>query len=777
MVSERRRPLGCRQGRVYNKQPSSILSKMKMAIYWHNDAAVDVILKTKEEKDAELDKKIEALRKKNEVLMKRYQEIEEDKKRAELEGMAVTTRKNRPENLTITITKAPNEKRVVSEKRVFGGASNLRGCETDAGQRFSVGRGQRLRKFVVEESKAKEWEERRKQNIEKMNEEMEKIAEYERSQQEGKVDKNPVRNFLDDRRRSGPLPDGDKRVVNRRNVRNWGGPDFEMVKSGIEKKRWEKGWQEGGLPAQKGTVDMTLLMTGRERAEYVRWKKEREQIDQERLARHKNSKGEWKRAWDANKTEDMRRWCRTRGSRKCPEWERFREDFAVENELGFHKRKGGRNTRKCSVRFQHYDTRVGSTINAQTYALFALVGRHYIGLRSLDDGNHSDKTKEVFPWSEATDSSKSKGKDRLTGRARSFNRLDIKDKIEIQRDTGEQWVESVTEEHKKQKVNEDEELWRNADLDVVMFDWQEAEEGTDDWMNGEWEPVETRDPQASSFDHKKVHRALVNAEGTVSKPRPCSSKLGNLPLAKELMQISPILHHNISKKTNSDSSSENGVSGHAVLSGSDVQDLEESGNVLKYCSSSDTCKLSKSVLAAFDEISNQLSATEDHLPLEDRNLLGLELSDCPNILDDNSAALEKNVSIAVCDEERKKCYSAVDIATKGLAKGMKLQDQFAEEATGKLQSALITESAETLQSEQETSAPACKVGNGYSGLHPEKYQEELSEENLRNDIDFKDGKEASGDSAVDLKPSTKILPDAAILDITNTIIGMMIKEK
>ncbi|XP_078419103.1 uncharacterized protein LOC144693263 isoform X18 [Cetorhinus maximus] len=690
---------GCRQGRVYNKQPSSILSKMKMAIYWHNDAAVDVILKTKEEKDAELDKKIEALRKKNEVLMKRYQEIEEDKKRAELEGMAVTTRKNRPENLTITITKAPNEKRVVSEKRVFGGASNLRGCETDAGQRFSVGRGQRLRKFVVEESKAKEWEERRKQNIEKMNEEMEKIAEYERSQQEGKVDKNPVRNFLDDRRRSGPLPDGDKRVVNRRNVRNWGGPDFEMVKSGIEKKRWEKGWQEGGLPAQKGTVDMTLLMTGRERAEYVRWKKEREQIDQERLARHKNSKGEWKRAWDANKTEDM-----------------FREDFAVENELGFHKRKGGRNTRKCSVRFQHYDTR--------------------------DDGNHSDKTKEVFPWSEATDSSKSKGKDRLTGRARSF-KLDIKDKIEIQRDTGE----------------------------------QEAEEGTDDWMNGEWEPVETRDPQASSFDHKKVHRALVNAEGTVSKPRPCSSKLGNLPLAKELMQISPILHHNISKKTNSDSSSENGVSGHAVLSGSDVQDLEESGNVLKYCSSSDTCKLSKSVLAAFDEISNQLSATEDHLPLEDRNLLGLELSDCPNILDDNSAALEKNVSIAVCDEERKKCYSAVDIATKGLAKGMKLQDQFAEEATGKLQSALITESAETLQSEQETSAPACKVGNGYSGLHPEKYQEELSEENLRNDIDFKDGKEASGDSAVDLKPSTKILPDAAILDITNTIIGMMIKEK
>ncbi|XP_067847193.1 coiled-coil domain-containing protein 9-like isoform X2 [Heptranchias perlo] len=697
------------------------------------DAALDVILKTKEEKDAELDKKIEALRKKNEALMKRYREIEEDKKRAELEGMAVTTRKNKPENLTITITKAPNEKRVVSEKRVFGGASSLKGCEAVAGQRFSVGRGQRLRKFVVEESKAKDWEERRKQNIEKMNDEMEKIAEYERSRQEGKVDKNPVRNFLDDRRRSGPLPEGDKKVGSRRNVRNWGGPDFQMVKSGIENKRWEKGWQEGGMPAQKGTVDMTMLMTGRERAEYVRWKKEREQIDQERLARHKNSRGEWKRAWDANKTEDM-----------------FREDFAVENELGFHKRKGGRNARKCSVRFQHYDAR--------------------------DDGNHSDKIKELFPWSEATDSSKSKGKDRLTGRARSF-KLDVKEKIEVQRDTGGQWVETVTEERKKQRVNEDEELWRDADLDVVMFDWQDAEEGTDDWMNGEWETVEPRDSKASTFDLKEVHRALVDAEGTVNKPTPCSSKLDNLSLAEELMQISPILHHNISGKTNSDSPSENGVLGHAVLSGSDVQDFEETGNALNHCSSSDTSKLSKkSMLVASDKKSDQIIAIEDYAALKDRIPLGLEFSECSDSLDDNSSVLDKNILIAVCDEERKKCSSAAEIATKSLVMSMKLQDQSAKEATGKLQPTLITDSAETVHGEQETSAPACKGGNGCSGLHPEKNQEELSEENKRNYTDYTDGKGTPGDSAIALKPSAKISPDAAILDITKTLIGMKVEE-
>ncbi|XP_048455731.1 coiled-coil domain-containing protein 9-like isoform X2 [Rhincodon typus] len=477
---------------------------------------------------------------------------------------------------------------------------------------------------------------------------------------EGKVDKNPVRNFLDDRRRSGPLPEGDKRVGSRRNVRNWGGSDFEMVKSGIEKKRWEKGCPEGGLPTQKGTVDMTLLMTGRERAEYVRWKKEREQIDQERLARHKNSKGEWKRAWDANKTEDM-----------------FREDFTVENELGFHKRKGGRNTRKCSGRFQHHDAR--------------------------DDGNHSDKTKELFPWSEATDNSKSKGKDRLTGRARNF-KLDIKEKNEIQRDTG----------------------------------GQEVEEGTDDCMNGEWETIETRDSQTSSVNCKADPGAPVDAEGTVNKPKPCSSKLGNLPLAEELMQIKPILHHNVSGKNDSDFLSESGISGHAVLTGNDMQDLEETGNVLKYCSSSDSSK--KSVLVASDAIADQLSTTEDHLPLKDRNPLGLELSGCPNCLDGNAVVLEKNILIAVCDEEKKRCSSAAGIITKGLAVSVKLQDQPAEEVAGKLQPALIADRAETLQDHQDTSFPTSSVGIVSSVHHPEKYQEELSKGNV-TDIDCKEIKD------------------------------------
>ncbi|XP_048378403.2 coiled-coil domain-containing protein 9 isoform X2 [Stegostoma tigrinum] len=341
---------------------------------------VDPDLKTREEKDAELDRRIEALRKKNEALMKRHQEIEEDRKKAEQDGVSVTNRKPKHEAEhdrkwgakesvmgVSDLSKSSVEKRSVNNKKmvnsprgsvdspgrrpgtsgprqeatdrgsqqhspgnradrmtwgdqVYRSPRKIGGHESPSGERQGRGElggrarrgraggggpdgaGRGLGSASQQERRVKEWEEKRRQNIEKMNEEMEKIAEYERSQMDGSGEKNPVRNFLDDPRRLGSLPDGDRKDGSRRHVRNWGGPNFEKVKTGLD--RGDKDWQ-GRWSSTKGSVDMTMSMTGRERAEYVRWKKEREQIDQERLERHRNAMGQWRREWDAEKTESM----------------------------------------------------------------------------------------------------------------------------------------------------------------------------------------------------------------------------------------------------------------------------------------------------------------------------------------------------------------------------------------------------------------------------------------------------------------------------------------
>ncbi|XP_032870146.1 coiled-coil domain-containing protein 9 isoform X4 [Amblyraja radiata] len=349
-------------------------------------ATIDPTLKSREELDAELDRRIEALRKKNEALMKRHQEIEEDRKKAEEDGISVTNRRPKYEGENddrkqngkgiATVTSDPikppaerqerQERRAPNDRRSRGGmespgrrgwagnvgtpgarpASDTAPHYTSPGNRPDRtpraewtergprefpdgpegpegdrrGRGRRGRRggggggggggidggiptgVLPPDRRVKEWEEKRRQNIEQMNEEMEQIAEYERGQMGGSGEKNPMRNFLDDPRRLGSLPDGDRKDGSRRHVRNWGGPDFDKVKTGVD---WSKDRQQVRRSDPKDSFDITLSMTGRERAEYMSWKKEREQIDQERLARHRNATGQWKREWDAEKTEPM----------------------------------------------------------------------------------------------------------------------------------------------------------------------------------------------------------------------------------------------------------------------------------------------------------------------------------------------------------------------------------------------------------------------------------------------------------------------------------------
>ncbi|NXM36812.1 CCD9B protein, partial [Oxyruncus cristatus] len=213
----------------------------------------------KEQKDVELDKKILALRKKNEALIRRYQEIEEDKKRAEQEGMAVTSRRPKQDGLTITITKAHNDKRVVSEKWAspcptspgFGIGSEEEEEEEEADHMFTFRMGKRMQLAVTMDNKAK-------------------VSPT-----------HPVPS-----RASG----SSARNVPRASPARAGRMQIAITMDNKEKV------------LQKSPGDLSFPMTGRERSEYIRWKREREQIDLERLARHKNAKGEWRRAWDVEKS-------------------------------------------------------------------------------------------------------------------------------------------------------------------------------------------------------------------------------------------------------------------------------------------------------------------------------------------------------------------------------------------------------------------------------------------------------------------------------------------
>ncbi|XP_071617814.1 coiled-coil domain-containing protein 9B isoform X4 [Heliangelus exortis] len=357
------------------------------------EAAVDdAMLRKKEQKDVELDKKILALRKKNEALIRRYQEIEEDKKRAEQEGMAVTSRRPKHDGLTITITKAHNDlkdaitqtehygedspalsmdKRVVSEKWVspcppssgYTIGSEEEEEEEEADHMFTFRMGKRMQLAVTMDNKGKG----------------KRIV----SEKRGECFPAPGRV---------PEPgeeETDHLVAFRRGRR---------MQIAITMDNKDK---DGGKSVQKGPGDLSLPMSGRERSEYIRWKREREQIDLERLARHKNARGEWRRAWDVEKSEHM-----------------FEEDFVKDGEPALDNpsnKKGGRNARK----FQHRN--------------FPPDGRG-----AQHGVNVSDPGLKAVP----AVSSRAKGKDRLTGRARRWDAKEgeelcfLKDDVEGQRNLG-----------------------------------------------------------------------------------------------------------------------------------------------------------------------------------------------------------------------------------------------------------------------------------------------------------------------------------------------------
>ncbi|XP_036699686.1 coiled-coil domain-containing protein 9B isoform X8 [Balaenoptera musculus] len=223
---------------------------------WVGPHGAESPMSRQEEKDAELDRRIVALRKKNQALLRRYQEIQEDRRQAEQGGMAGTTPELlRPDGLTVTISQVPGGKRVVSRNWARsalgpGAANEMLEDEEAEAHTGAFCLGERVELAVTMENKA----------------EAKRI-----------VSEKPTR------ARSQGAEGSPGGGLGR-------SPSMQMAISSDSARKGVREPQSPGLvpgAAPRRPVGGTPEVGW----DYAQWKQEREQIDLARLARHRDAQG------------------------------------------------------------------------------------------------------------------------------------------------------------------------------------------------------------------------------------------------------------------------------------------------------------------------------------------------------------------------------------------------------------------------------------------------------------------------------------------------------
>lgn len=228
---------------------------------------------SKEEKEALAQKRMDDMRRKNEELLKRHEEIEADKKNADLSSSSAV----RDSPKKVPPVEASQRARLPHRDKVQR-PRPLRQPHAAPTDRAPQNKWQTEEKHV------------------------------QRLSADDHPPPDPEYRFLADRMREQddeeggedvPREDGGKpRGTSQRHRRNYGGRDFENVGPTMRHQRdLEREYPES-LPRNPA-----VHMTGRQRREHEQWKCDRERIDQERMQRHTTATGEFKREWDHNKQE------------------------------------------------------------------------------------------------------------------------------------------------------------------------------------------------------------------------------------------------------------------------------------------------------------------------------------------------------------------------------------------------------------------------------------------------------------------------------------------